>query len=200
MVKKPSINMIMERLAISNILKIEKLENEMEFEKASSLYLKLRKPAQKDKFYSDIRKQLKVLIKKYELEHWSDETSITDEQVKQSDIAEALVRAENQFNQKRKEQIRRRLKEEGLNQTDLAKILGHRKGYMSELINGLRPFSREDIIIINRLLKIKFEDLVPPFIKKEKAEQINKALESIPQSKLRLTMSDLTLKTSQAKH
>lgn len=192
MVKKPAINIIMDRLAINNISKLERLEDELEFEKASSLYLKLRKQAQEDSYYSDIRKHLKLLISKYEQEYWSDESSITEEQVKESDKAEALVRAENQFNQKRKEQIRRRLKDVGLNQTDLAKILGHRKGYMSELINGLRPFSKEDIVIINRLLKIRFEDLVPPFIQKDKAEQVNKALESIPKSKLRLTMRDLT--------
>jgi transcriptional regulator with XRE-family HTH domain len=192
MVKKPAINMIMDRLAINNISKLEQLKDELEFEKASSLYLKLRNQAQDDSYYSDIRKHLKLLISKYEQEHWSDESSITDEQVKESDKAEALVRAENQFNQKRKEQIRRRLKDVGLNQTDLAKILGHRKGYMSELINGLRPFSKEDIVIINRLLKIRFEDLVPPFIKKDRADHINKALESIPKSKLRLTMRDLT--------
>lgn len=191
MVKKPAINLIMDKLAINNILKLKKLENELEFEKASSLYLKLRKPAQEDRFYSDLREHLKVLISTYEQEHWSDESSITDEQVKKSDIAEALVRAENQFNQKRKEQIKMRLKDAGLNQTDLAKILGHRKGYMSELINGLRPFSKEDMVIINRLLKIRFEDLVPPFINKDRAEHINKALESIPKSKLRLTMRDL---------
>ena len=199
MVKKPAINMIMDRLAINNILKIEKLEDELEFEKASSLYIKLRKPAQEDKLYSDIRMHLKVLISKYEQEHWSDESSITEEQVRESDKAEVLVRAENQFNQKRKEQIRRRLKDAGLNQTDLAKILGHRKGYMSELINGLRPFSKEDIVIINRLLKIRFEDLVPPFIKKDKADHINRALETIPKSNLRLTMRDLTPHTSKVK-
>jgi transcriptional regulator with XRE-family HTH domain len=192
MVKKPAINMIMDRLAINNISKLKQLEDELEFEKASSLYLKLRKQAQEDSYYSDIRKHLKFLISKYEQEHWSDESSITEEQVKESDKAEALVRAENQFNHKRKEQIRRRLKDVGLNQTDLAKILGHRKGYMSELINGLRPFSKEDIVIINRLLKIRFEDLVPPFIKKDRADHVNKALESIPESKLRLTMRDLT--------
>ena len=193
MVKKPAINMIMDRLAINNILKLEQLEDELEFEKASSLYLKLRKQAQEDSYYSDIRKHLKLLISKYEQEHWSDESSITEEQVKESDKAEALVRAENQFNQKRKEQIRRRLKDVGLNQTDLAKILGHRKGYMSELINGLRPFSKEDIVIINRLLKIRFEDLVPPFIKKDRADHINRALETIPKSNLRLKMRDLNL-------
>ena len=195
MVKKPAINMIMDRLAIHNILKLEKLEDELEFEKASSLYLKLRKQEQKDSYYSDIRTHLKVLISKYEQEHWSDEFSITEEQVRESDKAEALVRAENQFNHKRKEQVRRRLKDVGLNQTDLAKILGHRKGYMSELINGLRPFSKEDIVIINRLLKIRFEDLVPPFIKKDKADHINKTLESIPKSNLRLTLRDLTPQT-----
>ncbi len=183
MVKKSAIDMTSAKLDIDKILKVERLENELDFENATSLYLKLRKPAQEDTDYVDIRKHLKVLISKYEKEHWSDESSITDEQIKESDIAEALVRAENQFHQKRKEKIRRKLKEAGLNQTDLARILGHRKSYMSELVNGLRPFSKDDIVILNHLLKIKFEDLVPPFIKKDRVEHINKALESIPNNK-----------------
>ena len=85
------------------------------------------------------------------------------------------------------------MKEAGLNQSDLAKILGHRKGYMSELINGLRPLSKEDIVIISRLLKIKLDDLVSRFIKQEKALHIKKTLQSIKQSKIRLTASDFDL-------
>ncbi|NJK98723.1 MAG: hypothetical protein HC905_30795 [Bacteroidales bacterium] len=59
------------------------------------------------------------------------------------------------------------------------KSFGHKKGYMSELINGLRPFSKEDLVIINRLFKIKFEDLLPAFIKHERALRIKKTLESL---------------------
>jgi len=180
----------MDRLAMNNILKLDELASELEHERASSLYLKLRKLEQEDSSYALIRQHLKKLMMKFEQDNWSDDSKITDEQVKESDLAENLVHAENEFHHKRKQLIKNKLKESGLNQSDLAKILGHRKGYMSELINGLRPFSKEDIVIINRLLKITFDDLVPPFIKQDKAVHIKKTLKSISKSKIRLTKKD----------
>ena len=194
MVKKSTINIKnMSRLAINNILKLTELRSELEHEKASSLYLKLRILENEDSSYNQIRGHLKSLIMKYEHSHWSDDSKISDEQVKESDLAEILVRAENEFNQKRKELIKNELMKAGLNQSDLAKILGHRKGYMSELINGLRPFSKEDILIINRLLKIGFENLFPPFIKQDKVVHIKKTLKSISKSKIRLKKNDFNL-------
>lgn len=89
--------------------------------------------------------------------------------------------------------IKTKLKEAGLKQNDLAKILGHRKGYMSELINGLRPFSKEDLVIINRLFKIKFEDLIPAFINQEKAAHIKKTLGALSNNKIRFTRKDFDL-------
>ena len=86
--------------------------------------------------------------------------------------------------------MRKKLKKVGFTQNDLAKILGNRKSYMSELINGLRPFSKEDLIVINRLFKIKLEDLIPTFIKQDRASHIKRTLESFSQSKIRLTKSD----------
>ena len=183
----------MSRLAINNILKLTELRSELEHEKASSLYLKLRILENEDSSYNQIRGHLKILIMKYEHTHWSDDSKISDEQVKENDLAEILVRAENEFNQKRKERIKNELVKAGLNQSDLAKILGHRKGYMSELINGLRPFSKEDIVIINRLLKIGFDNLFLPFIKQEKVAHIKKTLKTISKSKIRLKKNDFNL-------
>jgi uncharacterized Fe-S cluster-containing protein len=183
----------MDRLAINNILRLSELKSELELERASSLYLRLRKLEQEDDSYVQIREQLKNLILRYEQCHWSDESTITDNQVKESDLAETLVLAENEFHFKRKGLIKKRLKESGLNQSDLAKILKHRKGYMSELINGLRPFSKEDIVIINRLLKIRLDDLVPPFIKHDKMSHIKRTLRSIPKNKIRVTKKDFGL-------
>lgn len=154
----------MEKLAIHNIQKLDSLTNELEYERATSIYLELRVLIKEDESYKPIRVHLRSLIKKYEQENWANENAITDTQIKESDLAESLVQAENEFNNNRKILIKERLKTFGLNQNDLAKILGHRKGYMSELINGLRPFSKEDTIVINRLLKIKLDDLIPTFI------------------------------------
>jgi len=183
----------MDKFSIQNIQKISSLTSELEYEKASSLYLNLRVLVKEDKSYEPIRRHLRGLIKDYEQNKWADEDKITDKQIKESDLAELIVQAENQFYQKRKELIKTKLKVAGLNQNDLAKILGHRKGYMSELINGLRPFSKEDLVIINRLFKIKFEDLIPAFIQQERASQIKKTLESLSNNKIKLKRKDFDL-------
>ena len=196
MVKKSTIDLIMERLAINNIQKLNELKNELEYERATSLYLKLRKLEKEDSNYTPIRKHLRKLIFQYEKDHWADESQIEDKQIEESDLAESLVRSENEFYQKRKELIREKLRESGINQNDLAKILGHRKSYMSELINGLRPFSKEDLVIINRLFGIKLEDLIPPFIKQDKAKKVRDALNSLPNSKIKLSKRDFDLHIS----
>lgn len=183
----------MDKFSIQNIQRLNSLENELDLEKASSLFLKLRVLEKEDESYKPIRMHLRNLIKDYEKTNWTDEDSITDNQIKDSDLAEALVQAENYFYERRKERIKSKLKDAGLTQNDLAKILGHRKNYMSELINGLRPFSKEDLIIINRLFKIKLEHLIPTFIKQDRASHIKRTLESLSHNKIRLTKKDFDL-------
>jgi transcriptional regulator with XRE-family HTH domain len=183
----------MEKFSIQNIKNITTLKSELEYEKASSLFLQLRVLVKEDQSYEPIRNYLHELIRNYEKLHWANEQLVTDNQIKKNDLAEALVQAENEFYHKRKDLIKRKLKEAGLNQNDLAKILGHRKGYMSELINGLRPFSKEDLIVINRLFIIKLEDLIPTFIKPARALQIKTTLESLSNNRLKLSKKDFDL-------
>jgi antitoxin component HigA of HigAB toxin-antitoxin module len=191
MVEKTPIDLTMDRLAVNNVLKLQQLKNELEFERASSMFVRIRKEAKEDPFLSEVRNHLKKLIKNYEQKYWNDEKQISEEQIKENDLAEKLVRDENEFIHKRKELIRNKLKEFNLNQNDLARILGHQKGYMSELINGLRPFSKEDIIIVHRLLKIEFGDLIPPFIPQKRAAQIKNVLKKLPAGKAKLKKQDL---------
>ena len=183
----------MDKLSIHNIQKLRLLSSELEYERATSIYLKLRLLTKEDKSYQPIREHLRGLITKYEQDNWVDENSITDKQIKESDLAESLVQAENEFYYKRKVLIKEKLKVYSINQNDLAKILGHQKGYMSELVNGLRPFSKEDIVIINRLLKIKLDNLIPPFIKQDKAKHIKHTLSSLSNNKIKLSIKDLDL-------
>ncbi len=96
----------MDRLAIDNILKIEALNNELEFERASSIHGKLRWMAKEDSSLEPVRLHLKNLIKKYEIANWDKEDEITDEQIRESDLAEKIVSAENIFISKRKELIK----------------------------------------------------------------------------------------------
>jgi len=183
----------MERLEIDNILKLDELNSELEYEKAISIYGRLRWMAKEDNSLKPIKQHLRSLIKLYEESHWNDETKIRDEQIKESDLAERIVSSESEFIQKRKELMRGKLKENGISQQDLAKILGHRPNYMSELMNGVRPFSRDDIIVLHRLFDIDLKDLVPPFLKTEVTNHIKQTLGELKnkRTKMKLKLTDL---------
>ena len=181
----------MDRLEIDNILKIDELNNELEFEQATSIQGKLRWMVKEDSSLEPIHHHLLILIEKYELKHWGNELEITEEQIKESDIAEKIINAENIFIQKRKELIKSKLKENEISQKDLAKLLGHRPNYMSELMNGVRPFSRDDIVVIHRLFGIDFNQLIPPFLKKEVTNHIKMTLGEMKNKRVKLKMNDL---------
>jgi len=181
----------MDRLEIDNILKIDELNNELEFEQATSIQGKLRWMVKEDSSLKPIRQHLLTLIEKYESKHWENESEITEEQIKESDTAEKIINAENIFIQKRKELIKNKLKENEISQKELAKLLGHRPNYMSELMNGVRPFSRDDIVVIHRLFGIEFKDLIPPFLKKEVTNHIKMTLGEMKNKRVRLNINDL---------
>lgn len=181
----------MDKLEIDNILKIDELNNELEYERATSIHGKLRWMVEEDNSLEPVRQHLFVLLEKYQSKHWENELEITEEQIKESDNAEKIVDAENNFIHKRKELIKSKLKENEITQKDLAKLLGHRPNYMSELMNGVRPFSRDDIVVIHRLFGIDFNDLIPPFLKKEVTNHIKMTLGEMKNIKVKLKMNDL---------
>ncbi|MCD4792658.1 MAG: helix-turn-helix domain-containing protein [Bacteroidales bacterium] len=181
----------MDRLEIDNIIKLNELNDELEFERATSIYGKLRWMTEKDSSLKSIHKHLKSLITQYEKKHWGNESKISNEQIIESDIAEKIVNSENEFIQKRKKLIKGKLNEIGILQQDLADILGHRPNYMSELINGVRPFSRDDIVVLHRLFGIEFKDLIPQFLKSEVTNHIKLTLGKFKNSKIKLNIKDL---------
>ena len=63
----------MDKFSIQNIQRLNLLESELDFEKASSLFLKLRVLEKEDESYKPIRKHLRNLIKGYEEKNWRDE-------------------------------------------------------------------------------------------------------------------------------
>jgi hypothetical protein len=85
----------MDRLDIVNILKIYELNSELDFELATAILDKLRWMAKEDNSLEPIRQRLFELIEKYEAKNWGNETDITEEQIKESDLAEKIVNAEN---------------------------------------------------------------------------------------------------------
>ena len=76
----------------------------------------------------------------------------------------------------------------------MATILGHKsKTHMSELMNGIKPFTLKDLIIINRLLKINIDVLIPVFLSKEDQVKVKEAVKKLDKPKLRLSSADLVL-------
>lgn len=177
----------MDRLSIDNILNITALISELELERATLMLGKLRWMKKDDPGLIPLSKHLVKLIQQYEEEHWVATSDISEAQLILSDEAVQISSSENSFILKRKELIKKKLKTQGLAQKDLAKILGHRPNYMSELINGVRPFSKDDLIIIHRLFKIDFKYLIPPFIRPETTNHINKTLQTLKNNTLSIS-------------
>lgn len=158
------------------ILRNKQISNELEFERALIIERKLRLLISENPKYKEIRKQLRAIIKEYETKNWSKDSIITEEKLKESDYAQLLAEKERQFLVKRKEIIKAKLVELKLNQQDLGKILNHSKSYISELMNGIYPFTRKDLLIIHRLLDIKIEDLVPTTFSLKEIDRIEKTM------------------------
>jgi len=176
---------------MNDLLKMTEIKNEIELERAIALYGKMRWMAKENPSLKPKRDRLKKLIVSFENKNWSDLDTVSEEQIEENDKAEELVFAEETFIQKRKALIKNKLITYGLKQQELGKILGHRKNYMSELINGVRPFSRDDLVVIHRLLAIELKDLVPTFIKPEIEQQIKLSLKKLGKPQLKLRKKDL---------
>ena len=178
-------------LKITEILEIGKIKNELDFERALIVDRKLRTLAKENSKYKPVRKNLRELIEDYEKKNWSDKSTITDEKLEESDLAELIAEKERKFIFNRKKLIRKKLKKLNLTQQDLGRILGHNsKSYISELMNGLSPFSLKDIILLNQLLKIDLNALVPTFISQSDRDKIKATIEKLDNPKLILSKYD----------
>jgi hypothetical protein len=72
-----------------------------------------------------------------------------------------------------------------LSQNDFGALLGHHKSYTSELLNGIRPFSQRDLILIHRLLKIDLADLIFVLIPAEAQKRIELCVANLEKVKLK---------------
>lgn len=108
---------------------------------------------------------MRDLIEVYEKEVWSAEGEISEDKIARSARAEQLAEKERVFVHRRKKLIRTRLTEVGLSPQNLGVILGHSNElYFSELINGIRPLSFQDLVKISKFLKMDIIDLLPPSV------------------------------------
>ncbi len=147
---------------LDKLLKQGEIKTELELERASLAARKLRVLSKKDPELKSKRKKITDLIIAYESKHWRDRKSISDQQIKESDKSEQVVQNEFEFFDSRKKLIRSKLKKLGINQQEFGQILGHEsKSYMSELMNGIVPFTLKDLVVISKLLKINLDKLIP---------------------------------------
>ena len=171
---------------IKEIENIERLETEYDLQKASLLERKLRLMMDENPALRPLRKKLRDLIKDYEAHEWSDFGNISDAKIEESDKAEKIVNSEQKFINKRKESIRKKLKEFDMTQQDLGILLGHPKSYMSELINGVSQFTMKDLVIIHRVLGISLSTLAPTYLQSETSEKIKESIQKLNKPKLQL--------------
>jgi antitoxin component HigA of HigAB toxin-antitoxin module len=174
---------------INKMIENGKIQNELDFEKALIVERKLRVLGKENPKLKSVRKKLRDLIHEYEKEHWSGKSIINDLKLRESDIAGAFADIERIFIEHRKQLIRLKLKELDLTQQNLGSILGHKsKTYISELMNGVYPFSIRDLVVINSLLKIDFSHLIPTFLAHEDLTEIKSSIDKLGNSKLKFSI------------
>jgi len=179
---------------ILGLIELGEIKNELDFERALIADRKLRVLSKENPKFKTLRKKLRDLIEVYENKNWSPDSRISDKKLRESDIAELIAEKERQFIERRKELIKSKLKKVNLNQQDFGAILGHKsKSYISELMNGISPFSLRDLIIINRLLKIDLTNLVPTFLSQTERVKIRTSIKKLENPKLKLSKEDFAL-------
>jgi len=176
---------------LRNILRRGKLSDELDLERALMLDRKLRLMISEHPELAEERKQLRLIIKSYENTNWKNSSKITEQQIKESEVAEFIAEQERVFLEHRKDLIKKRISKYNLSQQDLGKLLGHGKTYMSELINGVTPFSIRDLIILHRLFHIKLEYLIPTIISQKDRGKLKESITKLDKPKLKLEKEDL---------
>ena len=175
---------------IREIENLERLTSSYEFEKALLLDKKLRLLIKEQPDLKPLRKKLRRLMSEYEERVWSEPHKVSDQQISESERAERTVEAERRFLKKRKEAIRKKLKEHGMNQQDLGFLLGHSESYVSELMNGISPFTMKDLVIIHRVFRIPLNTLIPTYLQTETHDQVNESIRKLNKPELRIKKDD----------
>lgn len=170
------------------------ISNELDYERALVADRQLRIIAKDNLHFKTLRAKLRNIIEKYENVEWNDVEKLDDNKIIESEKSERIAELERIFIETRKQSIRKKLKELDLTQENLASILGHKsKTHMSELMNGIKPFTLKDLTIINRLLKIEIAVLIPLFLSNEDQTKVKEAVIKLNKPKIKLTSDDLIL-------
>jgi len=179
---------------IKEVKDIKKLESEYDLQKASLLERKLRLMIDENPDLNPICKKLRDLIKDYEDKEWSDLECVSDSKVEKLEKAENIINYEQQFINKRKESIRKKLKEFEMTQQELGVLLEHPKSYMSELINGVSQFTMKDLVIIHRIFGISLNTLISTYLPSETSDRVKESIKNLNNPKLRLKKKEFAEK------
>lgn len=186
----------MKELDIKSLIQKGELTSELDLERAVWAERSLRLLSEEQPELKPMRKELRALIIQYESAHWSDASLVTDAQVAESDTAEIQAMEEQKFFKRRKELILEKLKGLRLKQNDLGILLAHSKSYTSELMNGIRAFSSNDLLLIHKLLDIRIEDLFYTAISVATLNRIESSLQKMAGGSIKLDKTNLKLVSS----
>lgn len=170
---------------IEKVLEQGSIKNDLELERAMIAERKLRLLAKETDDFKELRKKLRHIIEDYESRNWSDISAITDVKTAESDHYELIAEQERIFLSNRKQLIRAKLKTFDLTQENLGQILGHKsKTHVSELMNGMKPFTLKDLIIINWIFGIDFKYLIPNILPMDEQKKVRIAIQKLNKPKL----------------
>ena len=177
---------------IDKIIEKGAITNELDYDRALIADRRLRLLAKENIHFKKLRNTLRDIIEEYENREWNDVENIDENKIEESEKSEQVAELERLFIENRKQKIRTKIKELDLTQENLGLILGHRsKTHMSELMNGIKPFTLKDLIIINRLLKIEINFLIPKFLSQEDQTRVKQAIIKLDKPKIKLSSNDL---------
>ncbi|GGC01862.1 helix-turn-helix transcriptional regulator [Dyadobacter sediminis] len=183
----------MKETDILSIIRKGEITSELDLERAVLAERSLRMLSEEQPELKPMRKELRALIIQYESAHWSDESLVTEAQVAESDAAEIQAATEFKFFRRRRALILEKLKSLGLKQNDLGILLAHSKSYTSELLNGIRAFSANDLLLIHKLLDIDMEDLFFTEIPAATLNRIQGSLQKMAERNIKLDKNGLKL-------
>jgi transcriptional regulator with XRE-family HTH domain len=170
------------------------ITNELDFERALIADRKLRLLSKDNEHFKNLRHKLRDLMAAYEYGTWNEVSIVAEAQMTDSYRSETIAEEERVFMDNRKAKIRNRLSELDLTQEHLGVLLGHKsKTHMSELMNGIKSFTLNDLIIINKLLGIDIKELIPVFLSPEEQDKVKIAVNELDQPGLTLDENSLSL-------
>lgn len=185
--KKRTHRLMKTHFDIEKIVQNGTITNGLDYERALVADKKLRLLAKESLHFKKLRTQLRDLIVQFENVNWNDANAIDAEKLAESEKQECLAEQERLFIETRKKIIKSKLKAAELTQENLASILGHKSNtHMSELMNGIKPFTLKDLIIMHRLLAIEMAILLPVFLSKEDQNRVKEAVLKLNKPKIAL--------------